>query len=72
MSATAQSISAFRPMLHRIHDVVRLTNVGRTTIYGEIANGRLRIVKLGRATLVRDEDLRSWLDAMSANANRAA
>ncbi|QEN88586.1 helix-turn-helix domain-containing protein [Labrys sp. KNU-23] len=59
-------------LLHRINDVVRMTNVGRTTIYGEIASGRLRIVKLGRATLVRDEDLHAWLDGMSVNASRAA
>lgn len=72
MSTNEQSTPAPRPFLHRIHDVVRLTNVGRTTIYGEIANGRLRIVKLGRATLVRDDDLHSWLSRMTSNANRAA
>ncbi|WP_413990429.1 helix-turn-helix domain-containing protein [Labrys okinawensis] len=61
-----------RPLLHRINDVVRMANVGRTTIYGEIASGRLRIVKLGRATLVRDEDLHTWLDAMAAGTHHAA
>jgi excisionase family DNA binding protein len=71
MNTHEQSAASFRPLLHRIQDIVRLTSVGRTTIYGEIAQGRLRIVKLGRATLVRDEDLQAWLDGISANgANR--
>lgn len=64
-----QPLPQQRPLLHRIHDVVRLTRVGRTTIYGEISSGRLRIVKLGRATLIRDQDLQDWLNRIATGAH---
>jgi len=69
MNPNEQHTTQLRPLLHRIHDVVRLTNVGRTTIYGEISRGRLRIVKLGRTTLIRDQDLQTWLNGISEDAS---
>ena len=50
-------------ILLKIHpDVTGLTSLGRTTIYAEIAAGRLRAVKVGRAVRVRRDDLDRWLD----------
>lgn len=50
-------------VLLKIHpDVTGLTNLGRSTIYNEIAAGRLRAVKIGRAVRVRRDDLDRWLD----------
>ncbi len=50
-------------LLLRIHpDVTRITNLGRTTIYNEIATGRLRAVKFGRAVRVRRDDLEAWIE----------
>jgi excisionase family DNA binding protein len=51
------------PILLRIDpDVTRLTRLGRSTIYQEIAAGRLRAVKIGRSVRVRRDDLEAWLD----------
>jgi excisionase family DNA binding protein len=50
-------------ILLRIHpDVTGLTNLGRSTIYQEIASGRLRVVKIGRSVRVRRDDLETWLE----------
>ena len=50
-------------LLLRIHpDVTRLTSLGRSTIYQEIAAGRLRAVKIGRAVRVRRDDLQRWIE----------
>ena len=43
-------------------DVTALTTLGRSTVYREIASGRLRAVRIGRAVRVRPEDLQAWLD----------
>ena len=51
------------PVLLKIHPgVTRLTSLGRTTIYNEIAAGRLRAVRIGRAVRVRRDDLDRWLE----------
>ena len=60
-------------ILLRIHpDVTRLTNLGRSTIYNEIAAGRLRAVRIGRAVRVRRDDLDRWLDRHTTAAGEAA
>jgi excisionase family DNA binding protein len=51
------------PLLLRIHpDATRLTSLGRTTLYAEIAAGRLRAVKFGRAVRIRRDDLDAWIE----------
>ncbi len=60
-------------ILLRIHpDVPGLTNLGRSTIYHEIAAGRLRAVRIGRAVRVRRDDLDRWLDRHTTAAGEAA
>jgi excisionase family DNA binding protein len=56
------------PLLLRIDpDITRLTNFGRSTLYREVAAGRLRAVRIGRAVRVRRDDLEAWLDQHMAN-----
>ena len=40
------------PLTVRVGEACRLTGLGRTSIYKLIGDGRLRTVKLGRATLI--------------------
>ena len=49
------------PLAHSIKEVVRLTGFGRTSVYAEIAEGRLVAHKIGRRTLVYADDLGRWL-----------
>lgn len=39
----------------------RLGNIGRSTLYGLIADGRLEAVKLGRRTLITDASIASFI-----------
>jgi excisionase family DNA binding protein len=62
MEATQEARGA-EPILLRIHpDATRLTSLGRTTLYAEIAAGRLRAVKFGRAVRIRRDDLDAWIE----------
>ncbi len=64
---TTEGAQPDRPLLLRIHpDVTTLTSLGRSTIYSEIAAGRLRAIKIGRAVRVRRDDLDRWLESRSA------
>ncbi|MHB2211445.1 helix-turn-helix domain-containing protein [Methylobacterium sp. CM6257] len=46
---------------HSIAEVIERAGSSRTTIYAEIAAGRLKARKLGRRTLILDKDLEDWL-----------
>jgi excisionase family DNA binding protein len=49
---------------HSVEDAARIASSGRTTVYEEINAGRLKARKVGRRTLILDEDLRAWLASL--------
>ena len=68
----AQESAVREPLLLRVHsDFTQLTNLGRTTVYNEIASGRLRAVHIGRAVRVRRDDLETWLDQQTEGDGQA-
>ena len=54
MTATASTAPSGddSPRLHRIPDAMRLLGMGRTKLYEQISEGRLRSVHQGRACLI--------------------
>lgn len=51
------------PLAVSVKEAARLVSVGRSTLYTEIAAGRLKVMKVGRRTLVRVAELDQWLSA---------
>ncbi len=49
---------------YSIPEVCEQASIGRTRLYSEISNGRLRTVKCGRRTLIRAEDMDAWLRSL--------
>lgn len=49
---------------YRISEFTEITGICRTQVYEEIAAGRLRVVKLGRCTLVLAEDAQAFLNGL--------
>jgi predicted DNA-binding protein YlxM (UPF0122 family) len=49
---------------YSIPEICRRNDTSRSTIYEEIRRGRLRVRKLGRRSIVTDDDERAWLDAL--------
>ena len=54
-------------ILFSLAEVCERTRLGRTTIYSEINSGRLKIVKVGRRTLVTQAALTAWLEQLEAD-----
>jgi excisionase family DNA binding protein len=54
------------PIAMTIPEAVRASGVGRSTIYAELASGRLVARKLGRRTLVMSSELERWLESLPA------
>lgn len=48
-----------------ISDLTRATSLGRTKIYQEIKEKRLKVFKVGRRTLVLVEEMQAWLQRLS-------
>ena len=53
------------PLALNVPEAARLAGVGRSTIYTEISSGKLKIIKVGRRTIITMEELRSWLASKS-------
>ena len=51
-------------LAHTIPSASKASDTGRTKIYEAISKGELRAKKLGRRTLILDDDLRSWLSEL--------
>ena len=47
-----------------ICEVCNLLGVGRSRLYQEIREGRLRVIKLGRRTLIRAAEVEGYLDRL--------
>lgn len=49
------------PLAYTISELATETGLSRTTIYAEAKANRLRITKVGRRSIVTDDDARAWL-----------
>lgn len=53
----------------KVADFLDRFGIGRTTFYREVGQGRLRVVKIGRATRVTRTDASAWLDKLRDQEN---
>jgi excisionase family DNA binding protein len=61
-----------RPLLVPIDEARRLLGIGRTKVYGLIADGRLRAVRIDRRTLIRFADLEKLAEPLAQEGAEAA
>ena len=50
---------------YTVVEAARATSISRSTLYEEVRDGRLRLIKVGRRSLILDEDLRAWLGSLA-------
>jgi excisionase family DNA binding protein len=62
--ATTSTTSAFAKRAFSIAEFCDRYGIRRTKTYEEIKAGRLRIVKVGRRSLIKEADAESWLAAL--------
>jgi hypothetical protein len=48
------------PLAHSPDGAARVLGIGKTLLFSEIKNGRLKAKKIGRRTAILDEDLRDY------------
>jgi excisionase family DNA binding protein len=59
-----QFTPAIEKAAYRISEFCEAFGVGKTKVFDEIKDGRLKVRKAGRMTLIRAEDAKAWLDAL--------
>jgi excisionase family DNA binding protein len=55
--------SAMSKIAYSVAEAVKVTGIGRTTLYAAIKSGRLQTRKIGRRRIVIADQLRAWLEA---------
>jgi excisionase family DNA binding protein len=58
-------------LAYSVADVMQRVALGRSLIYQEIKDGRLKIFKVGSRTLISAADLKSWLNYYQEAAARS-
>ena len=53
------------PLLHRLPDAFESLCIGKSKGYELIKDGRLRVVKIGRRTLIAEEELRRYVQTLT-------
>jgi hypothetical protein len=51
-------------LAYTVPELQKATGLGRTIIYEEVKAGRLRLTKVGRRSIVCDQDARAWLSSL--------
>lgn len=60
------------PVALDIHDVLARLPIGRSTLYVELREGRLRATKVGKRTLFDPRDIKAWWEARREASGGAA
>jgi excisionase family DNA binding protein len=60
------------PELMTVGDFLARYSIGRTTLYREVAAGRLRLRKLGSATRIARNDAEAWAQRLPVREGEAA
>ena len=53
------------PLLHSIQSSTRILGIGRSSLYGLIAEGKIYTVKIGRRTLIPDQEIRRYVESLT-------
>ena len=54
------------PILHSIMSTAEILGIGRSSVYGLIADGKIKPVKIGRRTLIPDQSIQKLVDDLVA------
>jgi len=60
------------PFALQVPDAVRISGLGRSSIYAAMKEGKLPYRKAGRRTLILVDDLRRFIEALPAGNSTAA
>ena len=54
------------PILHSIMSAAEILDIGRSSVYGLIADEKIQVVKIGRRTLITDQSIQHLVEELVA------
>jgi len=57
---------------YTIPDFLRTYQIGRTTLYRIVQDGKLRITKIGRASRIAKADAQAWAESLPTTGGEAS
>ena len=52
------------PLLHSIQSSTQILGIGRSSLYGLIADKKIYTVKIGRRTLIPDQEILRYIESL--------
>ena len=52
-------------LLYSINEAIQMLSVGRSVVYELIADGKIRVVKIGRRTLITRDELERFVQSLT-------
>jgi len=68
MTTSVQYPNDSRRLLYNIRDTMRLLNLGRSTLYGLIKDGKIKPLKVGRKTLIEGAEIERFVRLLRESA----
>ena len=59
-------------LLHSIKSTADILDIGRSSVYGLIATGKIQPVKIGRRTLIPDQSVQRFVAELEAKTTKSA
>jgi excisionase family DNA binding protein len=56
------------PLAYTMKEAVEVSRISRTKLYEAIGSGKLKVIKSGRRTLIRADELKSFLNRLTNTA----
>lgn len=56
------------PLAYTMKEAVEVSRISRTKLYEAIGSGNLKVIKSGRRTLIRADELKSFLNRLTNTA----
>lgn len=69
---SSRSVARETPLAYGVGDAVRLMGIGKTKFFQLVRDGELKLVKVGRKSLITRAEMEAWITRLPTRSSSAA